>query len=88
MLSVSLCGERGSTVVKAYIYFSRGLFKYTLIIDGGTWYDGQLTCNRENPKFFSRMKGKMITVQWVTEKYRKIYLFNNKEMIAISFICQ
>lgn len=36
MLSVSLCGERGSTVVKAYIYFSRGLFKYTLIIDGGS----------------------------------------------------
>lgn len=79
MLSVSLCGERGSTVVEAYIYFSRGLFKYTLIIDGGSSIYQKMNFNRENPKFFSRMKGKMITVQWVTEKYRKIYLFKTKK---------
>jgi len=30
----------------------------------------------------------MNTVQWVTEKYRKVYLSNNKEMTEMSFICQ
>lgn len=69
------------------VTFFKGIIQICIENWWRNFFSDLVTC-RENPNFFSRTKGKMNTVQWVTEKYRKVYLYNNKEMSEMSFICQ
>lgn len=88
MLSVSLCGERGSTVVEAYIHFSRGLFKYTLIIDGGSLVWWKLEFQPRKPKILFKNERENDYGPVGNRKISKDISVQNKEMTAMSFICQ